>query len=74
MLRFNNANSYATRKNAITKLTKFVNDRLGKSLDDYHWVIIAQEDGRFSPMVMLFADQGIEAIIFAQSGICCTAG
>ena len=74
MLRFNNANSYATRKNAITKLTKFVSERLGNSLESYHWVIIAQEDGRFSPMVMLYGDQSIEAIIFAQSGICCTAG
>ena len=70
MLRFNNANSYATRKNAITKLTKFVNDSLGKSLEAYHWIIVAQEDGRFSPMVMLHGEQSIEAVIFANNGIC----
>ena len=69
MLRFDNANSYATRNNAIAKLTKMVGERLC----EYHWVIVAQEDGRFSPMVMLHGDQSIEAVIFAQNGICCTA-
>ena len=66
MLRFDNANSYATRNNAIAKLTKVCGERLC----EYHWVIIAQEDGRFSPLVMLSEDQAGEAFIFANSGIC----
>lgn len=63
---FANASSFASRKNAITKLTKV----LGERLPDFQWMVITQEDGRFTPVVNLRDIQRVEAAALAHAGIC----
>lgn len=46
------SHSYKTRDNAVKQLTKALAE-LGYTLDNARWVIVAQDDGRFSPAVVL---------------------
>lgn len=54
------AATYATRANAIRKLSTVVGD-----LRDYHWLISTNEQGRFIPVVI-----GSQHMHLAHSGIC----
>ena len=63
---FANASSFATRKNAVRKLRKV----LGDDLDNIHWAVIAQEDGRFSPVVRLGSNSDWLPAALCQAGIC----
>lgn len=66
MQAFKEASSFATRKNAVRKLEKV----LGDKLPTFDWVIIAQEDGRFSPLVTLWGEQTTLAAALAGAGVC----
>lgn len=49
-----NNQGYATRQNAIRKITK----ALGDALDDHRWFIIALPNGRFMPAVTVDSTAG----------------
>ena len=70
MQSFANAKSFASRANAINKLQSI----MGADLETVHWVIIAQEDGRFSPLVLLEGDQIELMADLAHAGVCARCG
>lgn len=53
---------YATRKNAVAKLAKVLND-----YDDYRWFVVVLPNGRFLPVVKL-ADTDAGALTGAVAG------
>jgi hypothetical protein len=55
---------YATRKNAVARLSKV----LGETLDDHRWFIIALSSGRFQPAVTVGSTHG-NCGAYAQAGI-----
>lgn len=59
------ANSYATRDNATRKLRSV----FGDELNDYRWFIVAQEDGRFTPVVQLIGEQTILLSGLVRQGV-----
>ena len=61
---FSNANSYATYANAVKKLRSV----LGDTFNNVHWLIVSQEDGRFSPAVI--AHNKPELTYLIHCGIC----
>lgn len=66
MTQFANASSFASRKNAIAKLTRVLGDDLPK----IHWFIIAQEDGRFTPVANVRGTRlATAAAAIAQAGV-----
>ena len=66
MQQFANASSFASRKNAITKLTRVLGDDLAK----VHYFIIVQEDGRFTPVVNVHGTAlACAGAAIAQAGI-----
>lgn len=62
------ATSYATRKNAVRKLTQVFGKGFEQS-QELRWGIIAQADGRFSPFITLDSCNGNVGAV-AQAGIC----
>ena len=61
-----NANSYATRKNAVKKLERELG-KINESIESVTWFIMAQEDGRFSPVVQIGAR--VELLALPHVGI-----
>jgi hypothetical protein len=67
MKKYTSAHSFATYANAVRKIEHILGDRL----PEYHWLIIAQDDGEgFSPLVFLRDHQMSEALGLARAGLC----